>query len=229
MNTNTPEAVSERKKWLIASLLSFLYIVPALFYIKYAHTASTGLMAISFIAASTASLLFATALSLGSISHFTGWPNMRSGYQKQIGILAFWYSLFYCITLLSLYPEVYGYGFFSNFFSADIILGGIAMIIFAAMVLVNSKFITPHIPRETIGFVLGLGYIGYALLVIRAILLEFPLWSLWFETFSGLPPGRLMLSAIALVVLILRVVVAIHKHRRSALVTQQSTAPTLKG
>jgi hypothetical protein len=177
-------------------------------------------MVTSFIAASTASLLFATALSLGSISHFTGWPNMKWGYQKQIGVLAFWYSCFYCITLLALYPEVYWYGFFSNFFSADILLGSIAMFIFTAMVLVNSKFFSPHVPREIISFVLGLGYIGYALLVIRAILIELPVWSIWFETFLGPPPGRLVLSVIAFGVLVLRLAVAIDKHLHSSLQTR---------
>lgn len=217
MSTNYVKFVSEKKKWLTAILLSLAYIIPAFFYIKYAHTASSELMATSFIAASTASLLFATALSLGSISHFTSWPNMRLGYQKQIGVLAFWYSCFYCITLLILYPEVYWYGFFSNFFSSDILLGSMAMVIFTAMVVVNSKVVSPHIPREIILFVLGLGYVGYALLVIRAILIELPIWSVWFETFSGPPPGRLALSVIAFGVLILRLAVAVDKHLHPSL------------
>lgn len=217
MGTDYLKSVAEKKKWLVAGLLSLAYIVPAFLYVTYAHTASSGLMATSFIAASTASLLFATALSLGSISHFTGWPNMKLGYQKQIGVLAFWYSCFYCMTLLVLYLEVYWYGFFSNFFSADILLGSIAMFIFTAMVLVNSKVVSPYVPREVISFVLGLGYFGYALLVMRAILIELPIWSIWFETFSGPPPGRLVLSVIAFGVLILRLVVAIDKHLHSSL------------
>ena len=61
-------------------------------------------------------------------------------------------------------------------------------------------------------FVLGLGYVGYAILVMRAILIEFPIWSLWFETSSGPPPGRLVLSVIAVGVLILRLAVAVDKH-----------------
>lgn len=217
MSTNYVKFVSEKKKWLTAVLLSLAYIAPSFLYIKYTHTVSSGLMMTSFMAASTASLLFATALSLGSISHFTDWQNMKLGYQKQIGVLAFWYSCFYCITLLVLYPEVYRYGFFSNFFSADILLGSMAMVIFTAMVLINSKVVSPHIPGEIILFVLGLGYVGYALLVIRAIFIELPIWFVWFETFSGPPPGRLVLSVIAFGVLILRLAVAVDKHLHSPL------------
>lgn len=212
MRTNYSKSVTERKKWIFACLLSFFYFIPAFLYISYAGISSSVLMVLSFITASTASLLFATTLSLGSISHFIGWPNMKLGYQKQIGVLAFWYSCFYCITLLLLYPKVYWYGFPSNFFSADILLGGMAMIIFTAMVLVNSKMIAQYLQRETIIFVLGLGYVGYAILVMRAILIEFPVWSLWFETFSGPPPGRLVLSVIAVGVLMLRLAVAVDKH-----------------
>jgi hypothetical protein len=217
MRTNYSKSVTERKKWIFACLLSFFYFIPAFLYISYAGISSSVLMVLSFITASTASLLFATTLSLGSISHFIGWPNMKLGYQKQIGVLAFWYSCFYCITLLVLYPEVYWHGFFSNFFSADILLGSTAMVIFTTMVLINSKVVSPHIPRETITFVLGLGYVGYALLVIRAILIELPVWSVWFETFSGPPPGRLVLSVIAFGVLILRLAVAVDKHLHPSL------------
>jgi hypothetical protein len=217
MRTDYAKSVTERKKWVFACLLSFFYFIPAFLYISYADISSGGLMTLSFITASTASLLFATALSMGSISHFIGWPNMKLGYQKQIGVLAFWYSCFYCITLVLLYPEVYWSGFFSNFWSADILLGGIAMFIFTAMVLVNSKMIAPHLQREIIMFVLGLGYVGYAILVMRAILIEFPIWSLWFETFSGPPPGRLVLSVIAVGVLILRLAVAVDKHLHPSL------------
>lgn len=212
MSTDYAKSVTERKKWVFACLLSFFYFIPAFLYISYANISSSGLMTLSFVTASTASFLFATALSMGSISHFIGWPNMKLGYQKQIGILAFWYSCFYCITLTLLYPEIYWYGFFSNFWSADILLGSMAMIIFTAMVLVNSKMIAAHLQRKTIMFVLGLGYVGYAILVMRAILIEFPIWSLWFETFSGPPPGRLVLSVIAVGVLILRLAVAVDKH-----------------
>lgn len=198
----------------MALLLSLLYVLPSWLYAQSAYDATHLVFIISLITASTASLLFATSLSLGSISYFTGWPNMRLGYQKQIGVLAFWYSFVHCITLVVLYPELYGTGLPQHFFSADVLLGLISMTIFAAMVLITTPLLSSRVTKETIGFVLGLGYVGYALLVIRAILIEFPLWLNWYETWSGLPPGRLILSVIALVVLTMRVAVAVDKQRK---------------
>ena len=80
------------------------------------------------------------------------------------------------------------------------------------MVLINSKWVAPHVSKPTIFFILGLGYVGYELLAIRAILLEFPLWAEWLTELAGPPPGRLLLSIIAFLVLTLRLAVAIDKH-----------------
>jgi hypothetical protein len=159
---------------------------------------------------------------MGSISHFAGWPNMRAGFQKQIGIMAFFTSLLYATTLPMLYPDLYWSGLTTHILSADVLLGVGAMSIFTAMVLINSSFLSPYVTKPTIFFVLGLGYVGYALLVIRAILIEYPIWAEWFVNVSGVPPGRLVLSVIALCVLLLRVAVAIDKHRNPTLITINS-------
>lgn len=209
-DTNTP-LPSEKRTWGVALLLSLLFIAPSVWYVQLGYTDSSVLQTFSFISASVASLLFAIAFSLGSISYFTGWPNMRHGYQKQIGITAFWWAVIYTLTLPILHPELYWYGLPTHFFTADVVLGLSAMTIFAAMVLINSRWIAPHVTKKTIFFILGLGYVGYALLVIRAVLLEFDLWVLWMQTVSGLPPGRFILSIIALSVLVFRVIVAFHK------------------
>jgi len=212
--TNPPD--TSTRNWVVAHVLSIIFIIPAIAYVAIGYDA-TVLEYVSFVAASTASLLFATALSMGSLSHFIGWPDMRQAYQKQIGILAFWWALLYAITLVILYPEMYWYGLPQYFYSADVLLGLTAMGIFTAMVLINSSWVAPHVSKPTIFFVLGLGYVGYALLVMRAVLLEFPLWATWFATWSGLPPGRLLLSLIAITVLLLRVAVAIDKHRHPSI------------
>ncbi len=206
---------SERKKWSVAFLLGAVFSVPSILYtlaLAEDTDVATSLLFWSLVSAATASLLFAASFSMGSLSYFIGWPNMRQGYQKQIGILAFWVALFYCCTLLVLYPETYFYGFLSNFWTADILLGLGAMIIFGGMVVINSKPIAPFFSWDTIKFVLGLGLIGYALLVIRAIFLEWPLWEHWLQTFDSLPPGRFGLSVLACAVLVLRVLVMIHQH-----------------
>lgn len=215
--TPSPNTITTDKlRWLVALALTFVFSLFGLLYVTSGYAGVRTLELISYVAASTASLLFATALSMGSVSHFTGWPNMRAGFQKQIGITAFLVSLLYTATLPILYPELYWTGLPGHFFSIDVLLGVSAMGIFTAMVLINTPLIAPHVNLSTIYLVLGLGYVGYALLVIRAIFLEYPLWVEWFVDVSGLPPGRLLLSSIAFAVLALRVVVAIDKHRQRA-------------
>lgn len=207
-NLNLPTTV---QKCCVAAILALIFVVASSFYIVLLGINIGTIQAWSFLSAAVASFLFAIALSMGSISYYAKWPDMRLGYQKEIGVLAFWLSCLYCLTLVLLYPETYWYGFLENIFSADIFFGSVAMLIFASMVTINSKLIAPYFHLDTIKFVLGLGYVGYALLVVRAILIEWPVWESWLMTLDGYPPGRLLLSVIALLVLLLRISIPIHK------------------
>lgn len=202
---------SESKKWTVAILIAVALTIGCAGYVSITGANIFSLQGWSFISAAVASFMLALALGSGSVSYYFGWPNMRLGYQKQIGVLAFWVAIAYSVSLVILYPETYWTGFKDNFMTADILLGSLAMLIFAIMVLINSKTIAPHFSLEQIKFMLGLGYVGYALLVIRAILLEWDLWEVWFKTLDGYPPGRLILSLVAVGVLILRISVPIHK------------------
>ncbi len=202
---------SEKKKWLVASLITIFIAAICGLYVNFTGMNLMVFQAWSFISAAVASLLLALALSASSLSYYFGWPDMRWGYQKQIGVMAFWIMCFYCVSLLILYPETYWFGFRENIYTADMMLGITAVFIFGAMVGINSKIGSAYFSWETIKFVLGLGYVGYALLVIRAVLIEWPLWEDWFSTFEGYPPGRLMLSVIAIGVLLMRVSITIHK------------------
>ncbi len=217
MEGQAPQTFSDRTKWLVAFGLSIIFAIPSVLYVVIGYGTTNVLELISYTSASIASLLLATALSMGSINYFFGWPPMQWGFQKQFGVLAFWFALIYSLTLPLLYPHRYGYGLADHFFSIDVLTGIAAMSIFGAMVFINSAWLAPHFKRETIFFVLGLGYVGYALLVIRAIFLEYDLWVQWFLSMDHFPPGRLILSIIALIVLLLRVVVAILKHRAAKL------------
>lgn len=203
-------APSEAKKWSVASAIALALSVFCSGYVVLIGVELLSVQAVSFVSAAVASFLLALALVSSSVSYYTGWPNMRLGYQKQIGVLAFWIACIYCVTLVFLFPEQYGYGFRANLFTFDVLLGSAAMLIFAVMVGINSKLVAPYFSWNTIKFVLGLGYVGYALLVIRAILLEWSLWEAWLRTFEGYPPGRLILSVVALGVLLLRISIPVH-------------------
>lgn len=208
--------LNEVTRWLIAIALSGVFFLGALGYIGIGYPNVSVLEMFSFAAAAVSSLLLACALSIGSLHHFCGWPDIRWGLQKQIGIVAFWWALGYTLTLPVLYPELYWSGLPYHFTSVDVVAGLSALIIFAAMVVVPSSAVAPFVTKPTVGFILGLGYVGYALLVIRAIFIEWDLWLAWFSAPEGLPPGRLFLSLIALLVLALRVAVAVDRHRSTA-------------
>ena len=205
------QAPTNQWKWTVALLIASFFFGFNFVYVLFVSSTSEVLMAISFALAAAASFMYALAFASGSVSYYIGWPNMRDGYQKQIGVVAFWLSLLYSITLLVLYPDFYFYGFLENFWSWDITLGMIAMIIFGSMTFINSKWIAPYFSWDTIKFVLGLGFVGYALLVIRAIFIEFDWWIYYLTTFDGDIPGRLVLSVVAFVVLLMRISVPIHK------------------
>lgn len=202
---------SEVKKWTVAVALGLLSGALSSWYMVYVYGTFGTLAFWSSVSAATASFLLAMAFAAGSVSYFTGWPNMRLGYQKQIGVLAFWLCLFYCFTLLALFPEIYYYGFWDNLFTPDISLGLLAMVILGAMTVSNTKFMSRFIAWDTVKFILGLGFVAYAALVMRAVFLEWPQWEAWLTTFDGFPTNRFILSMIAIVVLLLRVTVAIHR------------------
>lgn len=202
---------SETKKWLMALIFTAGYGSLVTAYLTLVTDTAFSLHFLASWSAATAGFMLATSFTASSLSYFTGWPNMRLGYQKQIGILAFWLCLVYCVTLLFLEPDIYYYGFFSNLTTPNFILGLSAMTIFGLMVTLNSKPIAPHLSWDTIRLFLNLGYLGYAFLVMRAILLEWPLWVDWFATLSGPPTNRFILSVLAIAVLLLRLAVIVHR------------------
>lgn len=207
---------SETKKWLVAFVFLAVYGSLVSLYLSVVSGLSPSLSFLSAWSSAVAGFMLATSFSASSLSYFTGWPNMRLGYQKQIGVLAFWLCVLYCITLLVLEPNVYYYGFFANLATPNFILGLSAMTIFGLMVFLNSKPIAPHLSWDTIRLFLNLGFFGYGLLVMRAILLEWPLWVDWFATFSGPPTNRFILSTLAVSVLFFRLAAILHRrHTRT--------------
>jgi len=201
---------SDQTKWLIAIGIATVLLVGSMLYIPLALPDSSFLMSFSFALAAGASFMFALSFSASSFSYYIGWPNMKDGYQKQIGVTAYWLALAYSLTLPYLYPELYWSGLKDNLFTPDVILGTTAMIIFTAMTAINSKFLSPYFTWDTIKFVLGLGFVAYAMLIMRAVFIEWPLYEDWFRTFDGFPPGRLVLSIVGMGVLFLRLSIPIH-------------------
>lgn len=201
---------SETRKWEVAISLALFYSLPVSIYVWAATGSLASLSAWNAITAGVAGCLLATALSASSWYYYTGWPEMRWGYQKQIGVLAFWLCVLYCVELLVIEPEIYWYGFWDNLVTPNFFYGLSAMAIFAAMTFANTEFVKQYVTWDTIKFILGLGFVGYALLIVRAIFLEWPIWAAWLQTFDGLPTTRFVLSTLAMSVLLFRLSIPLH-------------------
>lgn len=204
---------TESRKWTVAFLFTAVYASLSMWYLMTVHGMTPSIGFLSSLTSATGGFLLATSFSASSLSYFTGWPNMRWGYQKQIGVVAFWACVAYCLTLLVGQPDIYYYGFWDNLNTPNFILGLSAMGIFGLMVFLNSHFVAPHLNWSTIKLFLNLGFLGYAFLVMRAIFLEWPLWTEWFATLAGPPTNRFLLSSLAITVLLLRAAHLWHRSR----------------
>jgi len=210
--------VTNSRRWLVATGVMLIILIIVLLYVTWTTGNLVTWQTWSFVSAATASFLYATSFSMGSISYYVGWPDMRQLYQKYIGLWAYFLSLFYCLTLLILYPGIYLFGFLDNFFTPDILLGLLAMGIFTTMVVIPSLYSARFFKPETIKFTLRLGYLGYVFLVVRALIIDFEIWLQWLTTLEGYPPGRLVLSFVAVCVVLLRLSVPIHKFYKTKVV-----------
>ncbi|MDZ4229610.1 MAG: PQQ-dependent sugar dehydrogenase, partial [Candidatus Veblenbacteria bacterium] len=86
----------------------------------------------------------------------------------------------------------------------EVLLGLAAMAILAGMAIIsNTKMMQVLGPARWRQY-LRLGYVALVLFVIRAYLMEHEVWLAWLAQGTGLPPGRLVLSAIDLGVIGLR-------------------------
>lgn len=201
---------SEGRKWFVATLFALTGVTIFTLYVYLLLGSLGSLSAWNMITAGVAGMLLASSLSASSLYYYLGWPNMKWGYQKQLGVLAFWMCFFYCVQLLLIEPEIYWYGFWDNLGTPNFIFGLSAMVIFGAMTFANTPFMRRFISWETVKFILGLGFFGYALLVVRAIFLEWHLWEAWFTTLDSLPTTRFVLSVLAIAVLLLRASIILH-------------------
>lgn len=161
--------------------------------------------------AGTAAILIGTSFALSGICYFFNFADSKIVYRKYLGVVGYASALTYSILLIFLEPERYMYGWPGELLKPDVLLGLTAMSIFTLMALVSNntaiKLLGPHVWRE----ILHLGYLGYGLLVIRAVYLDHAAWAAWFTAPTPLPPFRLTLSLFACSVILLRAAVAVHK------------------
>lgn len=196
---------------LIAFIVFFSYLI-------IANRALT-LSVVNYSIAATADIMLGSSLALGSLCYYFHFLESKIFYRKYLGLTGFGLALLYSFLLLFQEPQKYFYGFSSNAFSWEVILGLLAMLIFTVMALISNKWALLKIGPHTWKLLLRLGYIAYFFLILRAVILEKEIWWAWLQVPEGLPPIRFILAIMASSVLLLRLSVITSKYfeRRSAI------------
>lgn len=185
----------------------------AVFFTIYVYMYDGGLSTLlswSRITAGTAGVLLGLSLGMGSYAYYTG-TAVHNDLKKQLGHQAFWLSLAYSIMLCVLFPARYWYGLWDNLYTADVALGLLAMCILGSMTFITERPWVSYVGEHFAYSFLTMGYIAYALLVMRAVFIEWEIWVLWVNALNTLPPPRILLSSFACFILCMRAWVPVHK------------------
>jgi DMSO/TMAO reductase YedYZ heme-binding membrane subunit len=169
------------------------------------------LLSLAQILAGVSGVLLAMSFSLSSFSYYFDFLDTKLIYRKYLGLAGYFVALGYTLIMMVQKPDFYIFGFTKNFCGADILLGSIAMAIFTLMALISNKWALHILGPVRWKFILGLGYIAYALLVMRGIILDQELWRAWFADDISFLSVRMILTVLGMVVLCFRASVPFHK------------------
>lgn len=190
--------------WLVSILIAFgLYSILIIYTTSY--NKSLSFLALTQAVAGTAGIMIGLSFALSGLNYFFNILKKRLAYRKYMGLVGFWSASLYSLSLLVLDPERYLFGFFFNILTPDFVLGLGAMMLLTFMAFISLDRFMLMIGRRRWRSLLRLGYLAYAMLVVRGIILEGDSWWLWLSSFQGLPPPRLVVSVFAVVVLLLRI------------------------
>lgn len=191
------------KMWRDSVIIAGIIFVIFMWYV-YLLRRSLTLALVNDAIAATASIMIGLSFALSGFCYYFDFLDRKIAYRKYLGLVGFWLAFLYVLILAILNPQKYFYGLFTHFWSADIILGFAALGIFSFMAIIST-----HWSMRRLGVMywrrgLRLGYLAYALLIIRAVIIEGDTWYVWFVYSYGLPPLRLVGSVFAAAVLFLR-------------------------
>lgn len=190
--------------WLPPLTLA-LVVYPLFYFYNVVYRQDWGVISLSESLAATAGLLLGTSLVLASLSYFFDYLDHALSLRKYLGLTGFWIALIYCFTLIYRFPDQYGSELLTHLHLLEIQLGLAAMSIFGFMTLISTKTGIKALGPIWWRRCLRLGFLAYALLIIRAIDLEWGIWVNWLTNPQGLlPPPRLALSIFAFLVLTTR-------------------------
>lgn len=202
--------ISNLPFWRDSFICAFLVFVVSSYYAFFASGNYT-ITEISMAIAATASILIGLSFALSGFCYYFDFLDKKIMYRKYLGLTGYWFAFVYCILLLILEPAKY---FYQNAFNAEIVLGFLAMAILTFMVIISNTSAMRMLGPQNWRYGLRLGYIAYALLIVRAYIIEGDRWRLWILEPNNLPPLRLVLSVFALGVILFRISVMIAKASR---------------
>jgi DMSO/TMAO reductase YedYZ heme-binding membrane subunit len=214
-------AVGQSKLLTKTRMLLALWLVPlvfatgllALFNVyEFFYEKGFSLLALCRATAAAAALMIGISFAFSSLGYYLRFFATRLSYRKYFGLVGYYLALLYSFMLLFVDPARYFFGFSSHVFSADFILGLLAMAIFSLMALVSNNWWMRKLGPGHWRLILRMGYLAYGMLIIRAVILEGGIWLKWFLHFDGLPPARLIVSVFAIAVILLRLMMALSIH-----------------
>lgn len=164
----------------------------------------------------TSGILFCLSFSLSTLSFYARSFGSKVIYRKYFGLLGYFVALVDLALLFYTDTEYYWYGFFDHLLTPDLILGVTAMGILTVMAIISNREAIPLLGAARWRSVLRLGYLALFLLVLRAAIIEHFLWHAWIAEPNGLPPVRLVISVLAIVVLFGRLSLVFHHWRKKS-------------
>ncbi|MBI4129961.1 hypothetical protein HY468_01445 [Candidatus Roizmanbacteria bacterium] len=159
----------------------------------------------SEVIAATGAVMIGLSFALSSLSYFFDFADRQLVYRKYFGLVGYFYALWYSVMLMFIFPQTYAFGLAENLFTPNVLLGLGAMAILTFMALISNgiavKIIGPLWWRRC----LRLGYLAYAMFVVRAIYIEWDIWTTWAAQLDNVPPLRLIISIYATLIIAVRV------------------------
>lgn len=204
---------AQQKMWQESLTLGACVFVFLLIYTS-AHDQSFTSLQVSTSLGGTASLLIGFSFALSGFCYYWDFLDKKLAYRKYIGLVGYWSALSYSLTLLFLEPERYIFTFFDHIYEWEVLLGVTAMAIFTSMAIISTNRMMRLLRPQKWRYGLRLGYVAYALLIIRAYILEKDLWLQWATTPDSLPPPRLVLSIFAILVILFRISMIVSQYRK---------------
>lgn len=191
------------KMWRNSLIIAYNIFLIFLWYAFFLRGSLT-IASVNDVIAATASIMIGFSFALSGLCYYFNFLDTKIAYRKYLGLVGFWLAFLYTFILVILNPQKYFYGLFAHVWSADIILGFMALGIFTFMAIISTHWAMRRMGVTYWRIGLRLGYLAYALLIMRAIIIEGDMWQIWFAYPHGLPPLRLIGTVFATLVLCLR-------------------------